>query len=100
MLPLVALNLIDLCWCSYCEVASPRSELEAYAEKFMSGLRDRGQIEQMFELLPDIYFYIKDRECRVGHVQPGLPASPELSVSDRRWSEPQRRTSSPPRLLH
>ncbi|QDG78177.1 AraC family transcriptional regulator [Labrenzia sp. PHM005] len=30
----------------------------------MSGLRDRGQIEQMFELLPDIYFYIKDRECR------------------------------------
>ena len=38
--------------------------MESYVDKFMSGLRDRGQIEQMFDLLPDIYFYIKDSDCR------------------------------------
>jgi AraC-like DNA-binding protein len=27
-------------------------------------LRDRGNVEEMFDLLPDIYFYIKDSNCR------------------------------------
>ena len=38
--------------------------LENYVTRFLSGLRDRGNIEEMFDLLPDIYFYIKDRNCR------------------------------------
>lgn len=42
------------------EAATGRS----YAAKFLSELRDRGSVEEMFELLPDIYFYIKDRNCR------------------------------------
>jgi len=38
--------------------------LEKYVTKFLSGLRDRGNVEEMFDILPDIYFYIKDRNCR------------------------------------
>jgi len=33
-------------------------------ETFMSGLRDHGNLEAMFDVLPDIYFYVKDRHCR------------------------------------
>jgi AraC-like DNA-binding protein len=38
--------------------------LEKYVTRFLSGLQDRGGVEQMFDLLPDIYFYIKDSNCR------------------------------------
>jgi AraC-like DNA-binding protein len=38
--------------------------LEKYVAKFLSELRDRGAMEAMFDILPDIYFYIKDRNCR------------------------------------
>ncbi len=38
--------------------------MEKYVAEFLSGLRDRGSVEEMFDLLPDIYFYIKDRNCR------------------------------------
>ena len=38
--------------------------MEKYVAKFLSRLRDRGSVEEMFDLLPDIYFYIKDRNCR------------------------------------
>lgn len=38
--------------------------METYVSKFLSGLRDRGSFEDMFDILPDIYFYIKDRNCR------------------------------------
>ena len=38
--------------------------MEKYVTKFLSKLRDHGNIEEMFDLLPDIYFYIKDRNCR------------------------------------
>jgi len=38
--------------------------LEKYVSKFLSGLRGRGNVEEMFDLIPDIYFYIKDRNCR------------------------------------
>jgi AraC-like DNA-binding protein len=31
---------------------------------FFETLRDRGSIEQMFDFLPDVSFYIKDRQCR------------------------------------
>ena len=31
---------------------------------FFDALRDRGSIEQMFDFLPDVSFYIKDRQCR------------------------------------
>jgi AraC-like DNA-binding protein len=34
--------------------------MENYVRKFLDGLDDRGKVEEMFELLPDIYFYIKD----------------------------------------
>lgn len=30
----------------------------------MSRLQGRGNVEQMFDILPDIYFYIKDHNCR------------------------------------
>ena len=36
----------------------------AEVEHFYASLKDRGRIEQMFDLLPDISFYIKDRESR------------------------------------
>jgi AraC-like DNA-binding protein len=38
--------------------------MEKYVTRFLSGLQDRGGLEAMFEILPDIYFYIKDRNCR------------------------------------
>ena len=38
--------------------------MEKYVTKFLAGLRDRGNVEQMFDIFPDIYFYIKDRNCR------------------------------------
>ncbi len=38
--------------------------MEKYVAKFLSELRDRGAMEAMFDILPDIYFYIKDRNCR------------------------------------
>ncbi len=38
--------------------------MEDYVRKFLDGLNDRGGVEVMFDLLPDIYFYIKDRNCR------------------------------------
>ncbi len=38
--------------------------MEKFVSKFLSGLRDRGNIEEMFDILPDIYFYIKDHNCR------------------------------------
>jgi AraC-like DNA-binding protein len=31
---------------------------------FFDALRDRGSIERMFDFLPDVSFYIKDRQCR------------------------------------
>jgi AraC-like DNA-binding protein len=40
----------------------PLCEMDVVA--FFDGLRDRGSIEQMFEFLPDVSFYIKDRQCR------------------------------------
>jgi AraC-like DNA-binding protein len=38
--------------------------LDKVVSKFLSGLRDRGNFEEMFDILPDIYFYIKDHNCR------------------------------------
>jgi AraC-like DNA-binding protein len=38
--------------------------LEKYVTKFLSELRDRGNFEEMFDIIPDINFYIKDRNCR------------------------------------
>ena len=38
--------------------------MEKHISRFLSGLRDRGSIEAMFDILPDIYFYIKDVNCR------------------------------------
>ncbi len=38
--------------------------MEKFVSDFLSGLRDRGNIEEMFDLIPDIYFYIKDHNCR------------------------------------
>ncbi len=35
-----------------------------YVTEFMSSLRGHGNLEAMFDLLPDVYFYIKDKDCR------------------------------------
>ncbi len=41
-----------------------RSLLKKHVDNFLDNLQNRGNIEEMFEFLPDIYFYIKDRSCR------------------------------------
>lgn len=38
--------------------------MEKLADKFMSNLKNRGNVEEVFDLLPDIYFFIKDRNCK------------------------------------
>ena len=38
--------------------------MEQFVSNFLSGLRERGNFEEMFDILPDIYFYIKDHNCR------------------------------------
>jgi AraC-like DNA-binding protein len=44
------------------DTRQPVREMDAIA--FFDSLRDRGSIEQMFEFLPEVSFYIKDRQCR------------------------------------
>lgn len=38
--------------------------MEQHALKFLSSLKHEESIVEIFDLLPDIYFYIKDRDCR------------------------------------
>lgn len=38
--------------------------MEQQASKFLSTLKNEEHLVEIFDLLPDIYFYIKDRECR------------------------------------
>lgn len=38
--------------------------MEKYATKFLSELSNEGIFVEIFDLLPDIYFYIKDSDCR------------------------------------
>ncbi len=38
--------------------------MERYVGNFLDALKDRGSVEVMFDLLPDIYFYVKDRNRR------------------------------------
>lgn len=38
--------------------------MEDYGNAFLDRLENRGNLESMFDLLPDIYFYVKDRNCR------------------------------------
>lgn len=38
--------------------------MEKQVSDFLSGLRNRGGIEEIFEVFHDIMFYIKDRDCR------------------------------------
>ncbi len=40
--------------------------LNEHVSEFLSGLRERGNFEEMFEILPDIYFYIKDNKYILG----------------------------------
>lgn len=37
------------------------ASVDPRTEKFMAQLRDHGNVEIMFDILPDIYFYIKDK---------------------------------------
>lgn len=38
--------------------------MEQHALKFLSSLKNEESFIEIFDLLPDIYFYIKDRDCR------------------------------------
>jgi AraC-like DNA-binding protein len=43
---------------------SINAALDSRVTTFMSLLRDHGNIESMFDILPDIYFYVKDADCQ------------------------------------
>ncbi|MFK5977380.1 MAG: helix-turn-helix domain-containing protein [Rhizobiaceae bacterium] len=38
--------------------------MEQHVSEFLSGLRNRGGIEDIFDVFHDIMFYIKDKDCR------------------------------------
>lgn len=44
--------------------ARTEPSIQVDTKAFFRSLRDRGKIEEIFDLLPDVYFYIKDRDSR------------------------------------